>query len=265
MTGMDAPATTSHTLDRLARPVAVATTVLRRERRRCVDEREAFETFSARVERLTPDAAVRTPERTLSPGIDTVSPGGALPAVRAAYAETVMTVPHYREEYGDTLPESMAVEFGREVARGVVASDGLSPGLHETLVAAADLARAERVQFVERLDAETDSVSNTGEAARRLFCDLRTLDETPLPQLSFDELCDLDRAVADLEHRCDRLVTDRQSAIRPVGPGTDDVRLQEYLYQHENHRYPVLASLADLGSVLAGARRRVRRQLTTTV
>ncbi|SFL09141.1 hypothetical protein SAMN04487950_2397 [Halogranum rubrum] len=252
---------------RLTRPVLDATTVVRRERRRSVDERESFETFGRRVRRLTPDASDPSLEPLsgrLLPGVSGVRSGPTLAAVRTSYTETVMAVPHYREEYDDTLEESLTVEFGREVAEAVVAGDTLSTELQDALLTAAALARTERDQFVERIDAEDASLAAVVDGVRRLVVDLGTLDDTPLPDRSFDELRALDREVASLERQCDRLVTDRQASIRSAAPASTDPSLQAYLYQHESTRYPVLTCLADLGEVLTQARRRVQRQLTVT-
>ena len=86
--------------------LAAAQTELKRERRRTADELEALKDFKHRLQkvktasishRLNPNQMVFT---------DTPATTGGLDQVREAYESTVMSVPHYSEDYDDTYRQS---------------------------------------------------------------------------------------------------------------------------------------------------------------
>lgn len=236
-----------------------AETLLRRERRRTVDEREAFEAFCRRVQSVPPDDA---PEL----GTGNVLVGGPTAAsadqVAAAYRETVMSVPHYDEDYGDSYADSLCAEFGESVA--VALDDGFDEPTKRGVLSAARASQAERVRLVSALDAERESLADV-----RAFV-VETLDE-----LEEYRNVDLDSDFGDLDarrarlgvlaDRCDEAAADRQADIREnhaaLGLPERFPDLQTYLYQPLDERHPALATLADLGDLVASARRRVERRM----
>jgi hypothetical protein len=236
-----------------------AETLLRRERRRTVDEREAFEAFCRRVESIPPDDA---PEL----GTGTVLVAGPTAAnaerVADAYRETVMSVPHYADDYGDSYADSVSVEFGESVA--VALESGFDESTKRGVLSAARDSRAERVRLVSALDAERESLAD----ARAFVAE--TLDE--LGEYRTDRLDEgfgaLDARRARLEvlaDRCDEAAAARQADIRAnhatLGLPERFPDLPTYLYQSLDERHPALATLAELGDVVASTRRRVERRM----
>ncbi|ELZ93636.1 DUF7260 family protein [Haloferax sulfurifontis] len=253
-------------LDRLAD----AREALRAERRRCVDEREAFRAFRREVaaSQATASAPTRTPatatlvrQRGQRGGTD-----AALSGLRRSYERTVMSVPHYDEEYGDDFGESLAAEFGPDVATAFRSASVLSPALRRTVAAAAASSLDERGKFIEVVDEEAESVASMRDDIEALLGRLRDLDRTPLSERGFDALLGLYEELSALRERLEALVAARQETIshhrRALSALVPDVT--EFFYAELSVRYPVLATLAEGGATLDTATRRVERRLAAT-
>ncbi|GAA0552955.1 hypothetical protein ABNG02_03265 [Halorubrum ejinorense] len=177
-------------------PVRAALAALRVERRRTVDERQAFETFRDRVSSI-PDESGSVDPSTAGPanggggasgGVDRAVGGGAvdafgdalgrgtdeigdgvtaaagsgLVAVRDAYRATVMSVPHYEVEYDDTYERSVAAEFGPEMAYALTRTTNFRAEYKRSLLTAASTAIEERESFLDAVESEVESVSRAG-------------------------------------------------------------------------------------------------------
>jgi len=225
-------------------------------------EYEAFATFDRRVADCSTVSASTGPPLVADPRPS----GKSLERVRTAYAETVMSVPHYEAEYDETVAESLAAEFGDDIAAALVGGTALTPEFREAVRAATDAARRERAEFLDVLDRESASLSTAADDVADLRADMDALDDRPLSARSFDDLYDLWTRVEELERRVDGIAFRRQETIRGhrndlPGVPTD---LCEYLYAGLSASYPVLATLADLGGTLEQAGRRVERILAST-
>ncbi len=230
---------------------------VRRERRRTVDEREAFEAFARRVA----DAETAAPPQARAGA--TLVGGGRVgtDAVRRAYRETVMSVPHYAEEYGDELGESVAAEFGPELAAGL--DDGvLTERLQHAVVAAARRAYADRDAFLDRLDAEAASLADAAERLEAVHGELAG-HQREFAGESYGALEALHRRLGVLAEICDAVAADRQAHLREH---RDDLGLPEavpdlpsYLYGDLEPDYPVLAAVAATADRVTDARRSIAR------
>lgn len=232
------------------------------ERARVRAEREAVDAFHRRVAGLS-TATVRTsPPAMLDPH---GSPQSAA-RVRTAYVETVMAVPHYETAYGDTVAESLAIEFGDDVAAAIVGETALTPTVRDAVCAAAEAARGEREAFLDVLGREADSLSTAAADIADVRASLRGLDDGRLTDRGFDDLRNLWGRANDLEARTEAISLRRQETIRGYrsdlpGVPTD---LTEYLYADMPASYPVLAAVADLNVAVRRATERVERALTGT-
>lgn len=249
-------------IDRLA----AAERVIRRERRRTVDEREAFDALRAAVrevptERDRPVSPDSPAPSVLSGPTDTGSNGAT--AVRRAYERTVMAVPHYEEEYGDALRESLEAEFGTGVAVGLTDLGRLTPGLKRAVLDAAGTARAERDRFVEALDAEADSLCGSGTRLAAIRDELGTLADEPTPDFGARDAVRARLGV--LADDCDAVADDRQATLREwddrFDPPAGVPDLPQYLYVDLDATYPVLATVAEVGEHAVRLRRRVEREM----
>jgi len=225
-------------------------------------EDDALAAFDRRVAELSTVTVSTGPPLVADP-----QPSGqSLERVRTAYEETVMSVPHYETEYDDTVAESLAAEFGDDLAAALLGGTALTPELRDAVRAATTAARREREGFLDVLDREADSLETAADDIATLRADLDALDDRPLSARGFDDLHDLWSTLRDFEGRVDGMSLHRQETIRShrsdlPGVPTD---LCEYLYAGLPVSYPVLDALADLGDDLERARRRVARTLAST-
>jgi hypothetical protein len=266
---------------------------LRVERRRTVDEREAFRAFRGRLEAIPTESTLPggspatgrggpsgppgiagggvsgptpAPGATADagPGVPAAPPGSGLVAVRDAYVETVMSVPHYEAEYDDTYERSVAAEFGRELACALTRNAAYHPDCERALFDAVDAAIEERERLEERLRTEAESLDRAGSRLAAVRREIASLDAA-VPEGDFGAL-DACRARAGvLVDDCDRIAARRQRVIaaheRELRLDEDAVDLPTYLYGSIDATYPVLAAVGAVGDRLDDLTRRVERAM----
>lgn len=251
----------------------------REEQQRVVAERDAFESFADRVSRL--DAApVAEPERTFEGPVGTVrrsagsgSPGDVrLHRVLGAYRDTVMAVPHYAEEYDESVAESLSAELGEDTVTSLASNGTLSPGLQSTLVDRSRQAARARSSLSGAIDAEIESLSNAETTLESIDRRRTRLNEhlAGLPDRSRSGAAiDVWERLADLEDECDAVAADRQAeladppiTVDPAAGTGDDPTFHDYLYGGADcPRYPVLSALASLAESIREDRERVARHV----
>lgn len=262
--------------------IAEARPTVREERRRIVDERDAFDEFVGRTRGLTPHEADEFS--------GTGSAGGAGGTVRLTrfesrappppddlrdrvcsdYRETVMSVPHYTEEYDDTLAESLTEELGADVTTALLSEGRVSSPLHATIVSRSQGARAAREELLSAVDAELaelDGVEAHLERIDRTRSALRAHLEDGNADPTFEACQDVWRTLGDLEERCGTLSAERQEILRdpPYAPEDDQPSFHEYLYaDHDGTDHPVLSAIAELTDRIRTDRRYVLRRMTET-
>ncbi|WP_242492759.1 DUF7260 family protein [Halogeometricum borinquense] len=241
-----------------------ATQLIRRERRRSVDERQAFRAFRSAVADVRPTAtAGKTggPLTTKSLTYGSASP--SLDTIRREYERTVMAIPHYEDEYGDTYTESVTAEFGEDVAAAITRGSTLTPNLRQAVVAGATAAMEERTEFVSLLDTESDSVEAVRTTVHSAVETLRALDDEPLSKRSFENLTRLRESVVSVRDRLDEAAVRRQTTLRShrrnLSNRVPDVTM--YLYEPLAVEYPALNALASAREIVEAALRRLDRQL----
>lgn len=217
------------------------------ERRAVSREIDAFDAFLDRVGavdpgRPAPAGGVRAMHRR--------SGGAGLDAIRSAYEDTVMSVTHYDEEYGDTYRESVVAEFGPEIGVALTEGPRLQPHLKRAVTEKARQCRADREQFLEVLDAESESIEAVGSGVRDVRSELRDFDPDPPASRGFGALEAEWRRLDFLEGELDGLATDRQRAIirqrRSFTLPTGAPDVPSYLYQGHDDEYPLLSTCVEL-------------------
>ncbi|MDZ7746535.1 MAG: hypothetical protein U5K28_08470 [Halobacteriales archaeon] len=236
--------------------------ILRQERRRVADEREAFDRFVqllSRVEAETP--STETASRALF--VDGGESAGAR-TVRDHYQSTVMSVPHYDSDYGDSYRESLAIEFGPDVAAAL--DSGFDARTKQAVHAAARDAHADRVRFVDALDAEAAALDEHHESCLTIAEECLDIADEASDCREYGTLDALRTRCLTLEADCDELAGERQAAVRTCRAdlGLPDAypNLQEYLYASLDVDYPVLAVSAETATRLRACRRNIERRLT---
>lgn len=194
-----------------------------------------------------------------------VTATSGLGSIRDAYAETVMSVPHYTEVYDESFTEHIAGELGVELATAITTGSRLHPELQRSLLEAVDQAIVSREYVLEHLTTEADALERAEADLEAVIEDLESLLEQPLEVLEFNVLR-LTRVRLDgLRETCDEVARTRQEELRRrqrvTMANVDD--LGELLYEGEAGLYPVLATIAEIGEAIDEAKRRIDRRLTT--
>jgi|AntRauTorcE11898_2_1112593.scaffolds.fasta_scaffold07649_3 hypothetical protein len=223
-------------------------------------ERDAFAAFVDRV------ADIDAENPRLTDGGSVAVNGsrtGRLSEVVDAYRDTVMAVPHYDDEYDDTLPEHVAAEFGEDVALAVENGAILSPQLKRTLCASGLQAKQRRERLLVALDAEEESLTES----------TRTLSDVDdaLERVDLDRDRSRDALVADWQvvqaanEDVRSLLSDRQSDIHEqrhvVGQAGGPTTLYEYVYDELPSSYPVLS----VGTTAVKRTRELRQRLSRSL
>lgn len=213
-------------------------TAYRRFRRR-LDEIDAANGRSA-----TPAGVPEMQTTTAEP----VSVAESLRATREAYRETVMATQHYDAEYGESLREHVATEFGNAVAAQVVDGHTLTPFLKKTLYSGATKAIQQRAELRKSLVSERRSLRHcrgaVSDVQERLNVIHACLDESP----DTVERCEIDTQLASLESECQTLLTRRQRRIENrsgILLLDDRTGFAEYLYADLDSCFPVLTAVLE--------------------
>jgi len=234
-----------------------------RERESVRAERDAFEEFATTVKSLP----AGSPQSVEAPPGLTASAGKADPlgTVRDCYRETVMAVPDYDEEYGESLREHMTAEFGEVIATAVVGGGELTPRLRQGLVDGARAIARRRGTLRDVLDTEYEAVRDARGELREIDATLERVAATDPADRSFAELVDEGRDLRRDERRCEGLLERRQREIHRETRRfrrSDDLLLQEYLNADLEVTFPVLDATLERLSRLRDHRRSVVRSLT---
>lgn len=229
-------------------------------------ERDAFARFLARLEDASATAFDATGPTT-GGGSTALTTGDArqsaeLRQIRQAYRETVMALPHYEREYGDTLRESLAEELGETLAGHLVDGQVLAPPVREALVAGVERARDDRGQFLGLLRRERASLETVASELNDIEARLVELEARVSAASESGRLAAIDSTLAELERQCTDLATARQETIhgrtaRQVS-GVDGCSLVGYLYEDMETTTP---ALSDATSCLDSIRHQRRRCL----
>ncbi|TKX74204.1 hypothetical protein EXE46_10175 [Halorubrum sp. GN11_10-6_MGM] len=275
-------------------PIRAARAALRVERRRVVDEREALRAFRSRVSSIPDESgsgsggagfgsgasnapagvssAVRDPAGSAvwDAGGSAPRPGSPLAAVRDAYQATVMSVPHYAEEYDDTYERSVAEEFGPELAYALTRTQGFRAEYKRSLLGAVETAVQEREAFCDALESETESVERARSRLDPIRTEIDAIDgelgdeNDAAADVGFGALDACRTRTVALRADCDRIAARRQRVLadheRRLALG-DEVGFATYCYQDLDVTYPVLAAVGAVGDQLKTLGDRIERAM----
>jgi hypothetical protein len=245
-----------------------ATEVLGAERRRIVDEISAFNAFERGVRDIDPETAGPdggTNRVPLSGGQSAARTSNQLQTVRAAYKRTVMSVPHYAQEYGDTYTESLTEEFGTPVAVALVKGAEFTAWSKDMLLSAIQDAQSGRESMQDLVDRERTQVADATETFQTLDQEVTEFENSEFDGGGFGRLESYRSNLTDLERRCERHAERRQETIRAVRRRqfghVETKDFIEYLYQELDVQFPVLAAYTRLLGRIADLREDVEREM----
>jgi hypothetical protein len=248
--------------------------VVETDREWTTDERDAFATFTDRIADLDVAAVDPLADEFQQPStqlfvqsLHDSNAATSLEEVRDIYRETVMAVAHYADVYDDSLPESLAQEFGPEVATTVLTSDQLTPQLRDRLVECSQQARESRHLLLQGLKSEHSALATADEKLARLGAALDGIVGTRSFENWTDrELAGADERLRSRRHECEQLLTNRQATLSEQRvPSTHriDHEFSEYLYESLSVTYPIMSDTTSLTDTLRTAHENVEQALTT--
>lgn len=236
---------------------------LRAERRRLVDEREAFRAFEQHVRKLDGQGGSTQPARSTRLTV-TEHPQG-LQTVKSAYESTVMAVPHYDDEYGESFEEHVTGEFGPEIATLLTQATVLDPQSKQTLLGAASQARNRRDALVDALDAEQEALAPASRELLSLVDELTEYEEATFATASFGTLDAYRLRLSVLAENCEEVVDDRQEALvrqrKSLSLPIDGPDVPTYVYQGLETTYPVVSTAATVLERIESLREDVERAI----
>ena len=239
--------------DRLDR----AATALRRECRRTADELKALGEFAERVREIEAERAVAGGNAVAAVGLQTGRTDG-LDAIREAYESTVMSVPHYAQEYDDGYLGSLQAEFSPDLAAALTDGTRFNARCKRAVLSAVEGSRSSRRSLLETLSTEAESLSAATETLPSVAREVSEFAARSTAEAPFGTL-DAHRArLSVLEEKCETVADERQSTLfeqrrtTNLPSGTPDV--PQYVYQELPFDYPVMAAVADLTGAIEAVR-----------
>lgn len=234
---------------------------LHEERRRTQMEIEAFRTFAEHVTDL--ERPVASPfggadslgNLTHDGGVLLEPPGrksqaNTLDAIETAYRTTVMSLPFYESEYGDTYEASLGAEFGSDLASALTRPDCFGPTAIEVLLGNVDRAIAERKTLVETCERELNSIHEAAAVLEPIGEEFDSFVPIPVDRLDFGALDGYRNRLLMFQERCERVANRRQHTItaqrEQYDLPSDEPDIYAYLYQEFEPTHPVLYHCTDL-------------------
>jgi len=217
-------------------PITAAERTAQREYDEMHAEQRAFERFRRRVtdiDTVSPPSASGTPRLLAADDGD-----GRIERVREAFRETVTSVAHYDEVYGEPLAVHFAEELSVELAAGLE-SDAVSfsDGYRRVLLTQIEEAIENRETFCDLVETELASLR----AGREALTALVEEGERPDPSEGgpTDRLDDIARA--------------RQESLHARGsfPNHDGHDACSFLYRDHEWTYPVLTAVTTVRDEIA--------------
>jgi hypothetical protein len=233
------------------------------------EERDAFRRFARRLDRVDPRQPTPKSAGTASAGgmtaavVEQQTADSALREVRTAYRETVMATPHFEREYGESLAESMATEFGPELASQIAEGASLTPVAYAGLREATAEAISDRTEFLRVLRRERESLERCAGALTEIQSALDDLYDRLAADPDSATLGTIDAQLQDLEAECETLSNARQQTVHNrsgvVLSGVDETSLAQYLYAGLETVCPALSDVTECTETIRGCRERCLR------
>lgn len=221
-----------------------------REQRRTAEEREAFESFADEVRAFQPASADPSPVHMQGHVYEhSDDKSTRLLAAVNAYKSTVMDVSHFSEECDETVVESLAAEFGREITSQLVHGKDFTKQLKQAILVQIADSIAEQDALMDALYEEVSSVDTAFETVQSVRSELSTFRSVSFGTKSFGALDGYRARLLTLAEQCDDSAAKRQDPIQRQSRQhrhTMDVPvLQAYIYSEIDATYPVLSVFAE--------------------
>jgi len=227
--------------------ISAATDILTTELEQITDEIEAFERFDKKVSKIETD-----PDPIGSPhgvGYQQISLENGCSKVRAAYKETVMSIPHYEDEYGDTYPSSVKEEFGTDIAVALTQSSNFTLISKSALVDSIQSAIDERKKLRDVVLLEKKSITTLRDDLRNINKNINKISDAKFSHLDFVALDAYRTQIKQLFDKCDKILLKYQNRIREIqkiiNTNAPRLSIHKYFYQSLSTDYPILSRIGE--------------------
>lgn len=227
--------------------------VIESERAILTTEIEAFEEFLDVVESVTPTSTAGSglpPVQSQTAGTDPFQ------TIRDGYESSVMAVPHYEAEYGESFETNARTEFGPDIATLLTTGRVFEAHHKQAVIVATEESIEQRRHLLEAIDEEQASLERFRDPVQSVIDAIRSFDGGTLASDSPKLLDGYRRRIDVLESRCHDLVDGRQSEIvgdrRALSLPISGPDLPSYLYTELPVTYPVIAPLTAVLESAAG-------------
>lgn len=248
------------------REVSKAGAVVAEERERTRAERDAFAAFERRLGSLETAHPISIHQAGPPVSLETERSDSQLDRVKNAYAETIMAVSHFEEEYDEPMEVNMTAELGEEAAVAVFDGPKLTPQLKTVLLRQTNEARTRREGLLDALDREEDRLNGAENKLRDIESEFDQIHPLSASDPPFDELKSRWERLDTLETACQSFLDEHQITTGEL-PGYDyeDRTIREYLYGELSTQHPVLSDGIRLIARIRERRRTTLRALTRRV
>jgi hypothetical protein len=249
------------------------------ERAHVAEKGTAFQEFGAAVREVDPAAGPSQTGGPMADGGVAVSATGycaggtetGCKRVRELFEETVGQVSDVQNSQETTI-ETIRAEFCEEVALALSShsESNFTPNVKQVVLTAAGNRRQELGALEKALCTERDSLDAAAESVTEITAWLAAADQTPLLDLSFEELRERHEQLATFREQCDRIGKQRQETLETTtsfegSAGIEHDGVVTYLYDDFPATYPVLSTTTRLDEVCAECQHAVRDHLTRRV
>jgi len=251
--------------EKVTERLCAASDAVQTESQRIEDEIEAFEVFETELQRIS-----ITPQKPLQSStlvdLTTHSSPPMTETIQEPYQSTVMAVPHYEEDYGESFFENLSAEFGPELVTLIDNAECFDRRLKSIIETHTQESITERENLATTISAEQEAIERIAAQLQKVATQVESLQSS---EYAADDFCSLEshwRQLETLEAKCDTIAAERQATIRTLerkaGTQNDQISLNEYLYQDLQHDYPVLASIALIGQYKKSIQAEVENQIS---
>ena len=257
-------ATTS--ISSIGKTIESAKETVQIEQRRVTDEIEAYEQFATKLTTMSKTS----PSHATSGAFDSTTEAGLIPetsSIKNLFEETVMSVPHYEEDYDESFTEHIAAEFTPEIALLLNETDWLTEQHTSVLDSYIHTAITERKDLAQTLEVEYDSVDHLGSQVHKRSQQVLEISHREFNCMDFGALEAHWRRLETITTKCDSIAADRleliDSPTRAVGRSNSDISLNSYLYEDLAYDYPILATIGILGSCIYALQTQIERLMAS--
>jgi hypothetical protein len=180
--------------------------------------------------------------------------------VRDAYRETVTAVPHYEDEYDESLVENLEAELGSTLARYLIKGDVVTPQTQAAILNQTQQACRQRSELLRYAETEYEALLKARRRLREMHETATTIEENLYPRPVRELVQAWDR-LETVTNDCEALIHDRQADIQ-TGEGTISMwSAQKYFYNPFQWNHPVLSDGLDTLTRIRRAKQNVTKAI----